>query len=232
VPRPGQNYKKTWFKDESVIYDGSGGGPPPNHPRRCQSRNAFGTQCGRWALVGRDYCQKHGGRNHNARKVLANYYSKHAGKKLSDLLAELALQNDDERLSLAEEIDVARLNASRVLNLFEKIVIEESFTGADGKQLDLTAETKMKLKSSCANAVKESLDQVSSLVQAMAKVEALKADKISVNNIKWVVNRIMRLIEEIVVPYNADAAKELCAKISDMRLLENGQGPQVVLSIS
>jgi hypothetical protein len=172
----------------------------------------------------------HGGRNSRVRKKLGNYYSKYAGKKLSELLAELASQNDDERLSLAEEIDVSRINAARVLKLFEKIVIEEDFTDANGNQLDIPLEKKLKLKSTCASAVKESLDQVSSLVQAMAKVEALKADKISIHNIKWVVDRIMRLIEEEVVPYNNEVAKKLCDRISEMRLLENT--PKVVLNIT
>lgn len=231
--RPTQNYKKSWIKDPSVKKHGPGGGPPPNHVRRCQARNSLGLQCGRWALRGRDYCQRHGGRNHNARKVLGNYYSIHAGKKLSELLSELSTQTDDERLCLAEEVDVARLNTSRVLNIFEKIVINRDFTDKDGNSIDISEDRKLKLISTCAHAVKDSLDQVSGLVQAMAKVEALKADKISVHNIKWVADRVMRLIEEEVAPVDNDVAKRLCNKISEMRLFDSEEKtPKVILSIT
>jgi len=233
VPREKRLRRKNWWKDPSVAKIKSGGGPPPNHPRRCQAPNFFGDQCGRWALTGVDYCSRHGGRNPRAKKQLANYYSKHAGTKLSTLLKEIAEQSDDERLSLTEEIDVARINAARVLLLFEKIVIEENFTDKDGRPLDISPEKMLKLKSSCAVAVRDSLDQVSALVQAMAKVEVLKRDKISVHNIKWAVDRIMRLIEEEVTPMNSECAKRLCERIANMKLLESdSSNPNVVLSIS
>ena len=232
MPREKRLKRKSWFPDPSVKKIGNGGPPPPNHPRRCQAPNFFREQCGRWALTGVNYCSRHGGRNPRVKKQLANYYSKHAGSKLSGLLEELSKLSDDERLSLAEEIDVARVNASRVLLLFEKIVLEEKFLDKEGKEVVLTPDKLLKLKASCIDAVKVSLDQVSTLVQAMAKVEALKRDKISVHNIKWIADRIMRLIEEEVEPVNSECAKRLCNRIADMKLLEEGPNAKVVLSIS
>lgn len=231
MSKPKRFKKKEWFKDYSVKRTG-GGPPPPNHPRRCQARNSLGLQCGRWALRGRDYCAMHGGRTPLSRKKLANYYSKHAGRSLKSLLEEVASQPDDERLSLAEEIDVARINTARALQFFEKIVLNEDFRDKDGNQVEIGPEKMLQLKSTCSNAVKQGLDQVASLVQAMAKVEALKQDKISVHNIKWIVARIMRLIEEEVEPVNSECAKRLCNRISDLKLLEgDSTNAKVVLSI-
>jgi hypothetical protein len=163
---------------------------------------------------------------------LGNYYSKYAGTKLKDLLEEVSKQSDKERMSLAEEIDVARINTSRALQIFEKVGLNNDFRDTSGKQVELTQDQILKFKTMSAEAVSSGLNQVSALVQAMAKVEALKADKISVNNIKWVVDRVLRLIEDVVGAKYPDTAKELCDKISEMRLLDDGAtNTKVVLSI-
>jgi len=151
---------------------------------------------------------------------LSNYYSKYAGKKLAEFLEEASKQNDDDRLRLADEIDIARMNTARALQIFDQVVIQENFVDHAGNAVELSQEKKLKFKSMASDAVKQGLDQVSSLVQAMAKVEALKADKISVNNIKWFADRIMRLIEDNIK--DQELAKNICEKISEIRYLDSG----------
>lgn len=209
----------------------TGEGPiPDNHPRRCQAANREGLQCKRWALKGSEFCKRHGGSRLRSRTKLGNYYSKYAGKKLAEFLEEASKQNDDDRLRLADEIDVARMNTARAIAIFDQVVINENFVDSNGKPIELDLEKKMKFKSMASEAVKQGLDQVSSLVQAMSKVEALKADKISVNNIKWFADRIMRLIEDNVK--DQEQAKILCEKISQIRYLDSGTtNTKVVVTI-
>jgi len=224
-------YAKTWFKDWSLAGTQQGGSPPPNHPRRCQAANKYGHQCGRWALRNSDYCKKHGGAQARVKTKLSRYYTKYAGRTLSTLLKELENLPDEERLKLSEEIDVARISMAKTLSLFN-VLLEDDFRDKDGNKVNLDSEKRANLFASFAKLTQDGLSHVASLVTSMAKVDALRADKTSIQNIKWIIDRVIRIVDEEVRPVNRPAADAAIKKISEIKLLEGEcNNPRVVLSI-
>lgn len=103
----------------------NGGCPPDDHPRRCQAK-ARGSQdrCKRWALVGSNYCQFHGGRRtHTVKKGLPYRYSKHLGPKLREAVDEFLAQPHHDQISLYEELAMLRLAATQAIRLAEPALV-------------------------------------------------------------------------------------------------------------
>lgn len=207
--------KFNWDKDPSVKYDGSGGGPPPGHVRRCQSRNRQRTQCGRWAIVGSQYCQFHGGRRPLTYNKMG-IYSKRASAKLKQKLEELQELTADERIDLSEEIDVARVLAERAINMYDEMVIQEK---GDARS-----------KASAAMVLKDALRHVSELVAQHARVQAIAADKVSVHNLKWIADQVCKIIKEEIP--DIQLQDRLIGRIEEMKLVSDELKPKVVLSIT
>jgi hypothetical protein len=162
---------------------------------------------------------------------LSRYYTKYAGRTLSTLLRELENLPDEERLKLSEEIDVARISMAKTLSLFN-VLLEDDFRDKDGNKVNLDSEKRANLFASFAKLTQDGLSHVASLVTSMAKVDALRADKTSIQNIKWIIDRVIRIVDEEVRPVNRPAADAAIKKISEIKLLEGEcNNPRVVLSI-
>lgn len=212
------NPKKTRFRIDPSVKRGQsqGGSAPDGHARRCQGRAKHGGQCGRWALRTRNYCAKHGGRLPLATKKMPGFYSKHVGPKLRDKLEELAKQPDSERYSLTGETDAVRLTAIQAMKVFDKVCVDGALD-KDGKpNLDARATATM--------AMRDSMEAVADMLAKATKIDMLRADKIPIGNAKWLAERVMRMIHDLVEPKDKKLAKKLLKHIEELCILE-GQIP-------
>jgi len=204
--------KKTWFPGPSVKYDfKKGGAPPPNHSRRCQSHNREKVQCGRWALKGREFCKRHGGKTPLFLPgLMGKFYSQHAGPKLRELM-EKAAAAGDERLLLDEEIDFSRTLALRSIQLFETACLDETES----------AKTSVDLKAAAIAGARNAMSHIADLVMKAAKIRALDANSAIAPALDFVVQQVVKAVEDEVAVTDPILAKRLTDRLRDIRLPEN-----------
>lgn len=155
---------------------------------------------------------------------MGGYYSKHAGPTLKRKLEELAKQTDDQRFSLAEETDVVRLTAAQSMKVFDKICVD----GA----LDKNGKLNLEARATATMAMRASMGAVADILTKAAKIDALRADKMPIENAKWLSERIMRMIYEVVEPKDKRLARKLLKKIEELCILEgNVPSRNVVVNI-
>lgn len=141
--------------------------PDKENPRRCRGRNRYGVHCKNWALKGSVYCKFHGGRlNTGKRKVMGGIYSKVASESLKERLTRLA-DLGEERKSLAEEVDLARVMCERSVSVYDKVVVQDVLAEKD----ELTEDQIAKAKDQASKSLQDSLKFVSDMVSAMAKLQ-------------------------------------------------------------
>jgi len=158
-----------------------------NHPRRCQARLKArgGEQCKNWALKGVRYCKFHGGRLAQKRgQIRTSHLPKFYRHVLSKTLAEAV----DEMLGVAPE---------EQLSLFEELAIMRKMAG-DAIQLYTLAEEKKKneAKVAAAELMRVALKDVVSVCESAARVSALGKDKISIHDIQYIINQIVRVAHD------------------------------------
>ena len=182
--------------------------PPEGHPRQCHARSQrTRRRCRRWALVGVDYCQFHGGRRalyyKTGKKRLPTFYSKYLGPKLKKRVEELLKTPHDEQVSLYEELALARSMACEALALAAPV-----FENGN----DLTPETRAK----AVQVLGAALENVKDLVLAASRLEKDSADKVSLK------------VLHLVVPYTLILAdpmwkeREIIAKFLANRFERHG----------
>lgn len=183
-------------------------GAPPGHPSRCQAarrRIRPFVQCGRWAWTSRGsiYCGDHGGakklvRTDIAEKKSMAWYSKRAGTEVTKALADMAKGGPDERHSIAEEIDLARLAATDAVKLFGAIVLTPHPKADEGQ--DYSSE----LKAKAADMMLQKLERVSELVLKSSKIRVMHEGTVNAEGIAYIaaqVSTIMRnRLDGIVAP--------------------------------
>ena len=150
---------------------------------------------------------------------MPEFYQRFVGPTLKAKLEEVAAEGDEQRLSLANEVDTSRVLCGEAMRLYDACISAK----------ELKEEQRLKV----ANVLREALDHVSGLVERMAKVEAMKSDKISVQNVAWFAEKITRIILEEVEPVSADCARRVVRRIADLKTLkdESGVAPRVTISI-
>lgn len=197
----------------------NGGSAPEGHPKRCQHKNRFKLQCKKYAMIDVPYCKCHGGgRRHKApRNRVNSFYRDRLGVKLKDMLGELENSPPDERLSLLQEIDVARLLVNDALELFSEAV------DADQSRPDVVT-----IRMQASAIVRNCLDQVSKLVQAYAKAEALAPGKLTAVQMQFLMNAITRAINEV---FQDDPRVSTVMDLIDKIKLPNADRPIVQLSL-
>lgn len=191
------------------------GRAPEGHPRRCQGYNWFKAQCGRWAMRGSNYCPKHGGRRKRICGYMGQHYSRHAGAKLKTILQQLQEDRPDERLSLEDEVDLARATTLRSIKLWE--AAEESDNDeARGLATAL---------------VRDSINHVSNVVKNAAQVSALTKQTIKVGDVGYVIAQVTRILEDELG--GSDAGKLVLDRITkrfdELRLPEHEEAPPVLI---
>lgn len=114
-------------------------------------------------------------------------YSYRASKKLTDLLDRAREGGDPERLSLAEEVDVARTLCERAIRLFDGACL--------GEQADKVSTS---LKHASIKNVQESLKVVADLVQAYAKMMLVSDDVFNATQVEYLMKGITEVLAEVL----------------------------------
>jgi len=187
------------------------GAPPEGHENQCQAKSQrTRVRCRRWAWVGSNYCQFHGGRRAAAvycrtgKRRLPTFYSKYLGPKLRERVEELLLKPHDEQVSLYEELAIARANACEALNLARPMFDDPS---------SLTDETKALIISTLSTA----MDNVKDLVLAASRLEKEAGDKVSLKVMNLIVMQIVLAINDVCGTKHLGLA-EAIAKAIDERV--------------
>ena len=202
--------------------------PKEGHPRQCRAKSQVTRRrCRRWALVGKLYCQFHGGRrgatNRTGRFKLPSFYSKYLGPKLSERVAELLTRPHSEQVSLYEELAVARATACEALKLSQPLFDEEQSS-------QLKSETKALMMQTLAQA----MSSVKDLVVAAAKIEKDSDTTVSIKVMNLVVQQIVIAINDVCGTDNL-ALAEAIAKAIDERVrlpLNERMNPTIQLRIT
>lgn len=161
------------------------GAPPAGHPRRCQGSKLNKDQCGQWAVKGSRFCKKHGG-HMGGRKRLATMglYSNRAGDKLKKILKDIREETGDERMSLAEEVDVSRALCQKAVHIFEVTCVESA------------ADTSVAQKDIAISCLKEALTHVGQMVERHAKVLALSESVFDPDQIDWIIGTFKQILNK------------------------------------
>mgnify|MGYP007032476559 CR=1 FL=1 len=186
------------------------GGPAPDgHTRRCQSacRRDPDRQCGQWARKGSLYCKFHGGNQPRHKTFeMSNWYSKRAGPILQDRLKELRESSPDERHSLSDEIDLARLIAERNVVIYERTVMVDKGSA--------------ELKASATESLRSSLDHVTDIVSKAARVHSISSSVVELEHIDYILQQVTRIIEEEVASNDQKMADVVLEKLKGIKLPE------------
>jgi len=193
------------------------GMPDPDSPFRCQGKRRTGPKkgdrCPHWASKGRKFCKVHGGHNgggYSARNIFVRGLS----KRLKDVLEEYE-DAGDERLSLAVEVDVARVLCERSLALFDA-------THFGDKEYDV------ELKAASRANLRESLSHVASLVEKYAKIIALEKNSYSPEHVDQIVSQITRILARYLVPTHQEIFDSIKTELNDMVIVD---APKVSINI-
>lgn len=178
------------FPVDPTVKGKIGGSAPAGHPRRCQGINNFGVQCNQYATIGRRFCRFHGGKSPLLAKQNMGRYAKSVSKPLAEKLRELAGEGPDERADLSDEVDASRLIVERSLKIYDLVVVQ----GRINKTEDSTPEQ----KALAINGLRSALDSTASLVEKLARVNNMMKDKVTVDQIGFVVAQIGKALEEEV----------------------------------
>jgi hypothetical protein len=163
-------------------------GSAEGHERQCKARaHHTGEQCKRWALIGSNYCQFHGGRRGGVKTRgrgirMPGFYNKVLGPTLKRRVEELLNVPRPEQMSLFDEIALARVNVERALQLASP-VFEGTITDPNIVALSL----------SC---VRDAVDHVANLIKTMSTIEKDTLDKISIYTLNLFIIQICRAIKD------------------------------------
>lgn len=154
--------------------------PPEGHERRCQGRSLRTRgQCKRYALIGSHYCPVHNRRVKVFSVASKNIYAIRTSKKLAALVEEIE-KNPDERMQLAQEIDMTRAFAT------EAVATASAVLEKDSMSLDAKV-TAIKL-------AHESLNEVSALVEKHAKICALTDGLLTPSQVDAVIKQVAEIV--------------------------------------
>ena len=138
-----------------------------------------------------------------------SWYTKRAGPILRERLEELRNASPDERHSLADEIDLARLIAERNVRIYDKTVLEGN--GSD------------KLKAAATEGLRHALNHVTDIVSKAARVHAVSSSVVELEHIDYILQQVTRVIEEEVADVDKVLADRVIEKFKSIKLPE-GQG--------
>ncbi len=205
------------------------GAPPEGHKNQCKANSQrTRVRCRRWALVGSEYCQFHGGRRAAAlycrtgKNRLPGVYSKFLGPKLKDRVEELLKRPHDEAVNLYEELAVARAIACEALRLAQPLF-------DDDQELKLTPQTKALMIQTLGQA----MDEVKDLVLAASKLEKEAGDKVSLKVMNLIVMQIVLAINDVCGTKHLGLAEAIGAAIDErVRLpLNEKMNPRIKVNL-
>jgi hypothetical protein len=158
---------------------------------------------------------------------MANYYAKHLGPKFKDLLAELALDSDEERMSLRDEVDAIMLTAREAACIYEQVCVEGKLDKKDDAGV---VHVNHEARAAAKKAFENALASVKDFKETWAKTEVLRKDKISVNNLNWWISSVLKLVNDIY-GFDIEKVKQFEDGIHAIRMLDDGKKPKVTIVV-
>ncbi len=189
-----------------------------DNPRRCQSLKINRDPCRRWALRGSNYCQFHGGRsgkrvrNHH----LPTFYSSKLTRTLSAAVEECLDKSPHEQLNLFEELALMRVQAGDAVKLY-------------GAALELSDDNPAapELQTDAGLIMRDSLKDVISTCEAAARIEAASKDRITLNDVAFIVAQIVRIAYE-VFDDDMERAQQFEVLVRDkVKITDGGRGTDI-----
>lgn len=211
-----------WLLDPSVrntVQPGAPGvaqKPPEGHVRRCQrakSKSRPPAQCRNWACRGEAFCHYHGGGHRSlwrGRRIDLRFYDSALGPTLREKLRQMSEEPPDDRLSLLEESDLARLTAIRSLRIFEA-------TCVDPETADRASD---ELKGAATAAARGAIEYVCDTVMKAAKVRALNESTYDVEQLDYFVGQVGRIVNDEVgsLPGGPDLVAAVTKRLRAIKL--------------
>ena len=192
--------------------------PGLGHPHSCRARLRRSNppvRCRRWAKNGFLYCVQHApricGRRKNqlsrTQKNLLSFYSARAGASLKERLEAMSKQEPGKRHSLADEVDLARLTCEQAVKLFD---------AAHFGAIPATPET----QAAAQSVLRGALDHVSEIVAKAARVRAVSLDTVDVEQLHYIVEQVVIILEDEVAAISRDAVDRVTARMRNIKLPE------------
>jgi len=160
-----------------------------------------------YALKGRNYCKKHGGKRGLAQPATTmSHYRKNAGPKLKKVLEELAEESSDDRIQLDDEIDLARAASTRAMRLWEMACIDKA------------ADTSDKVKVMATASLRTAVGHVAALCSQQAKITAASQATMDVEGAGWLVVQVTKAINDELREDYPSLADRLVKRLDSIQL--------------
>ena len=170
-------------------------------------------QCARWALIGSEYCNWHGGRFKNRgidkghQKKDMGYYSRNVSLTLREKLEELERMSPEERFSLAEEIDLARTMASKALQLYDLAFHGET-------------EVDEKSKSTAYSLMQDALKFVADIVKKAAEAKKIHESTVDFEQVAYLTRAITKIVQEEIADVDRSMADRVVERLNAIKIPE------------
>lgn len=166
--------------------------PPEGDPRACKRIRSDGTPCRNWQMRGADYCWWHRLRGaaaqtvHNDKHMAkSRFYSKVLGPKLRDVVEEILDAPESEKLGAIEELTIIRGINADVAAMYE--VAQQS--------------SNQDIRLAAGGMLRDSCEQVIRAAERATNIAAKSREMYPVETLQVVVNQIVRMIHDCLVPY-------------------------------
>jgi len=114
---------------------------------------------------------------------MAGFYSNRAGAKLKDLLEQVRNETGEDRLNLAEEVDVSRALCDKAVHIFDICCIQNA------------EQTTVDQKNVALSCLKDALTHVGQMVERHAKVLTLSDSIFDPGQVAWVVETVQKILK-------------------------------------
>jgi hypothetical protein len=151
------------------------------------------------------------------------FYSNRVSKRLAELLKEAGEGGTQKRMDLAEEVDLARVNAVRALNIFDKTCLDPDTCKKEG----ITDELRIAAQSN----LREALSFVADMVTKFGKATQLSEDLLNAVQVEYVVIELTMILKEELGEDN-EAMPRVLKRLTELSLPEKQATRNVTIAIT
>ena len=189
-------------------------------PLQCAAKTAStGKRCSHKSRKGSKYCGMHSKKDDPTRKVLS-YYADTSSEELRAKLMEIAALPIDEKKTLDAEVELLIHLTSTAWTVYDQVCVKGRLDLEEGK-------TNGKARASARVALADSIDRLSRVKIANAKLDALRGDKMSADAMRDMACQIMDVLEEELE--DKSLFTKICRKIEAIKMEE--PTPRVTMDI-
>lgn len=146
---------------------------------------------------------------------MKSFYLRNLKPKLTDLVQlSRGTESPVDKLSLQEELDMTRVLASAQIDA----LLECALTPVDSAASEDEQKKQWAAKFSAGELCKKALADVSSMVQKAAQVRSLSTDAATVEDIQYVMDQVIAVIQQVVEPVDPTMAATLCMQLHNVRM--------------